>query len=338
MSTAESSGAPIVFSFGDVVSRTWNTYTTGSAGGFLLSQELAGSVWDKARAIDGPLARCRIVPVTQNSLRIPAFNESSRAAGSRWGGVTAIWEGKDDGQMAGNASNPALATLEIRPNRIYVLAAQSNDLLADAPALNATLDYAASQEIAYSLTEAMIVGLGIKGPLGVINAPSTIRVSRAGSNAVATADIDTMWSRLWPYCRRNAVWMCNDDTLLKVDQAATTGGWPSNLYMPQGMFGNPFPLLKGRPLLPVEPCPSLGATGDLIVGDWSQYCLGVRSDVSGYPDIEGSIERMASSHLYFDTDQTVFRFKLRVDGKPIWTQPVTIADGSQTAGPFVVLQ
>jgi HK97 family phage major capsid protein len=208
------------------------------------------------------------------------------------------------------------------------------------------LSYSSKQEIQYEVVDAMINGRGDVRPLGVINAPCSIKVTRAGSGAISQLDVDTMWSRQWGFCRRNAVWMCSDDTLLKLDAVATAStGWPANIYLPQGYGGNPFPLLKGRPVLPVEQCPALGSTGDLILADWSQYGLVARSatssDDSGmelsYGLLDSFVEQKSSDQFYFDTDSMVFRYKLRIDGKPLWKQAVTIADGSQTASPFVVL-
>ncbi|MDR3582587.1 MAG: phage major capsid protein [Candidatus Pacebacteria bacterium] len=346
MTTAQS-GNPIVRYFADVT-RALNTYGGGANGGFLLDTELFQSVWDKARAIDGPLARCLFLTTNKHEAEWPALDETSRVAGSRFGGIKVRWQGTtDDKSATPDASQPAAAMIKFVPKRAMVFSTPfSNDLLADAPLVERMLDYAASQEIQYAVVESMINGKGITHPLGVIAANSSIQVTRNGSNNIAQADVDTMWSRLWPYCRRNAAWMCNDDTLLKLDAVATTTGWPANLYMPMGMYGNPYPLLKGRPLLPVEQCPALGTQGDLIVGDWSQYALVARTvDNNGDPDMSvtcGSlgefVETRSADEFMFDTDSTVFRFKFRVDGSPLWRQPVTIADGSQTAGPFVVLK
>jgi hypothetical protein len=266
----------------------------------------------------------------------------------------------------------------LTPKRLLIFSTPfSRDLLDDAEATAGMLEYAAGQEINFSVVDAMINGQGITHPLGVIKAPSTITVARATPSTISQADIDNAWSRLWPYCRRNAIWICSDDTLLKIDAAATTLGWPAATYLPQGVGGNSFPLLKGRPLLPVKQCPALGTTGDLILGDWSQYGLVVRRAgvsnaapseatvfvpnapqrrpdgttipdspeinatvfdfMGGVPLSTSAVESTSSEHFYFATDSVAARYKLRADGAPLWKQPVTLANGSQTAGPFVVI-
>lgn len=342
MSTATRSGAPELTSFA-AVSRAMNTTSTGSNGGFILSVELARQIWDKAREVDGPLSRCLFLTTTKNEFNLPAFDESSRATGSRWGGIRAHWEGSDYANLTPYLSDPATAIVPFNPERCIVYSQMSNDLLDDAELAESALSYAAHYDIRFSLVDAMINGLGIKRPLGVIKAPATVTVTRAVSADIAVADVNSMWSKLYGPCRRNAIWLTNDDTLLKLDATATTAGWLSNIYLPQGMYGNPYPLLKGRPVIACEQCPALGQPGDLILGDWSQYGLCARS-VDGAPDIGMSylplasvIEARSSDEKFFDTDQTAFLWKLRVDGKPMWRKQMTIADGSQTCGPFCIL-
>jgi HK97 family phage major capsid protein len=355
MSTAPSGIDAAVRLFGDIsrsivdrdapeaVRRGWNTYGGGPNGGFLLDTDLIGGIFDKARAIDGPLARCLLLPTTKHTAEWPVFDETSRANGSRLGGIKGRWQGTtDDQSMTPYASQPSVAMNQFVPKRFTILSQPySRDLLEDAPIAEAALEYAARQEVRYEIVNAMINGQGATHPYGVLNSPSTIAVSRATPSTISQADVDNAWSRMWGFSRRNAVWLANDDTLLKIDAVATTLGWPAATYLPQGVAGNPYPLLKGRPLLPCEQCAVLGSTGDLILGDWSQYALVVRTvddeATLSYASPEAFIEKRSADQFMFDTDSIVFRFKIRIDGMPLWKKPITIADGSQTASPFVVI-
>ena len=216
-------------SFGSLV-RNLNTYSTGANGGYLLSTELASSAWDKARAIDGPLQRCRAFTVGVNSLDVPALDETSRVTGSRLGGVRAYWEGNtDDADLAAFATQPAAALIAFNPRRLIVQAQPlSNDLLADSSIAEALVDEAAAQELNYAVVEAMLLGDGISSPLGIANAPCTIVASRSTPNSITTTDIDAMWSSMWPFSRRNAAWYCSDDTLQVLDAAATDAPEPAS--------------------------------------------------------------------------------------------------------------
>lgn len=340
-----------------LVERAWNTYTSGANGGYLIDWGLAQMVWDKARAIDGPLQRCRVFRTGKHSFRLPATSESSRAAGNRLGGLQAYWVGQEDDlswTRAGTATaygstEMKLASIDFTMQRCLVYSTPfSNDLLSDSDLVEDMLSYGAHLDIAYVVVDAMINGKGMGEPLGVINAPSSVQVTRNTSSNVKYQDIDAMWSKLWPFCQRSAVWHCSSDTLANIDAAATAFNWPLTYYLPMGAADNPYPLMKGRPVLVVEQCAVLGTKGDLILGDWSQYGLAVRQvkdamDGSGFEMAvglpSGTVESTYTAHKLFDTDQCLFRWKFRADGKPMWPSTVAIADGASSfsQGPFCVL-
>ena len=339
------------------VERAWNTYTSGANGGYAIDWGLAQLVWDKARAIDGPLQRCRVFRTGKHSFRLPAIYESSRAAGSRLGGLQAYWVGQEDDlswTRAGTATaygstEPDLASIDFTMQRCLVFSTPfSNDLLDDSDLVEDMLSYTAHLDIAYVVVDAMINGKGMGEPYGVVNAPSSVLVTRNTSSNVKYQDIDAMWKSLWPFCQMNAIWTACSDTIANIDAAATAFNWPSTYYMPMNSYGNPYALIKGRPLIPVEQCAVLGTKGDLILGDWSQYGLAVRQvkdamDGSGFEMAvglpSGTVESMYTAHKLFDTDSCRFRYKFRADGKPMWPSTVAIADGASSLvqGPFVVL-
>jgi HK97 family phage major capsid protein len=91
------------------------------------------------------------------------------------------------------------------------------------------------------------------------------------------------------------------------------------------MIGAPTNSAKGRPVITVEQSPALGTPGDIVLADLSQYCIVAKPPANA-----------VSAHVLFLADQTVFRFVLRVDGKPKWTTPVTPFNATSTRSPFVV--
>lgn len=327
--------------------RAWNTYSGGASGGYLLDVELARIVWDKARAIDGPLNRCRYFRTIKHEFWLPTFNESSRVTGSRWGGVRAYWKGqKDDNTLS--QSKPGIGRVDFQIQDLYIYSEPfSNDLIDDAPLVEDLLTYAAHQEIMYAVTDVMLNGKGEASPLGILNAPATVSVTRNTGSAIKYQDIDDMWSKLWGPCRRNAVWHCTDSVIDAIDQVATAFNWPESMYQPSGSTSCPYPMIKGRPVITVETLPAVGTFGDLVVADWTQYaiCVHVPDVADPGPTMElafGSpsmgIEQSFTGHKNFNTDESIYRFKARLDGKPLWAQKVTLADGSgQQNGPFVAL-
>jgi HK97 family phage major capsid protein len=82
-----------------------------------------------------------------------------------------------------------------------------------------------------------------------------------------------------------------------------------------------------RPVIFTEKTEPLGAKGDIMLADFSQYVVGLRSEMR----FDTSI------HVHFDTDELLARLIERHDGQPLWNEPLTLADGSTTVSPFVVL-
>ena len=96
-----------------------------------------------------------------------------------------------------------------------------------------------------------------------------------------------------------------------------------------------------------EACPTLGTPGDLICADMTQYWLvihrpkpakepGMTFSVGVVPDEfhqglialpEQSVESTISDQFLFDTDELIIKYKLRADGKLIWTSPITNING-----------
>lgn len=113
-----------------------------------------------------------------------------------------------------------------------------------------------------------------------------------------------------------AVWIANESTLPQLCSMALsvgTGGVP--VFMPaNGAAGVPYNTLFGRPLIFNKHASTLGTVGDIILGDWSQYLVGMKAGQGAAGKFDSSI------HLKFDADQTAFRFVFRIAGAPWWPQ------------------
>ena len=131
-------------------------------------------------------------------------------------------------------------------------------------------------------------------------------------------------------CRDKAVWLINQDVepqLFTMTLGVGSGGVAT--YMPPGgLSGKPFATLMGRPVMPVEWCPTLGTVGDIVLADLSQYVT----------INKGGLDSAMSIHLRFDYDEMAFRFIFRVDGQPWWSSALTPFKGSNSQSCFIVLQ
>jgi HK97 family phage major capsid protein len=307
-----------------------------SEGGALIPPLLAKQLW--SRAGNYPLLTdfFDLLPLAQgNRIVIPAVLESSRAS-TRSGGTVGYWEA----EAAQHTSTfPRTRGLELKLKKLTVRIPATQEVLEDsAGAIELLLDRAAPEEIAFKLNDALINGPGAGMPLGILAAPATIVVDKEGSQTAATvnrANISKMWARLYGPSRRNAVWLANQDVEDQLDSlfiAAATGSPSGQMTYAAPANGSPYATLKGRPLIPVESCATLGTVGDIILADLTQYVGAVRS---------GGVRRAASIHVRFDFDETVFVYSLRCDFQPYWDAPLTPAKGAATPAtqsPFIALQ
>lgn len=265
-----------------------------------------------------------------NSIKMPGIDETSRADGSRWGGMQAYWT--EEGG-SGTGTKPQFKRIGLELHKLMALAYMTDEQLNDTPVVESIVRMGFAEEFGFKLDDAAINGDGVGKPLGVLNSNALVTVAKETGQAAATIvfeNIVKMWSRLWARSRRNAVWFINQDVepqLYALSLAVGTGGVP--VYMPaNGLSGQPFGTLFGRPVVPIEHCATLGTVGDIILADMSQYW---RIQASGGPQYATSI------HVQFTTDETAFRGTLRTDFRPLWLEALTPYKGSNTVSPFVAL-
>lgn len=279
----------------------------------------------------GQLAgRVRRIPLSSNSngVKIPAVNESSRADGSRWGGVRAYWTAEG---ATITSSQMTFRNVELNLHKLTALVYVSDELLQDAAALESYVSQAVSEELAFKLDDAILNGTGVGQPQGILNAAALVSVSKeTGQQAatIVTENMVKMYARMWPGSQMRGVWFHNVDVLPQLmTTGVQVGVGGSTVFMPAGgISGQPFNTLFGRPMVGIEQAATIGTVGDILFLDMSQYLL-----------IERPVQTAMSIHVQFLTDQTVFRFVYRVDGQPGWHSALTPKNGSNTLSPFISL-
>ena len=303
-----------------------------SEGGFLVQTDHVAELLKRTYETGALTGRVRRIPVSANAngLTINAVAETSRATGSRWGGIQAYWL-----QEAGTKTptNPEFRQMELKLKKLIGLCYATDELLQDTAALENIIQQAFTEEFGFMLDEAIFRGTGVGQPLGILNSPSLVTVDAEPGQAADTVlyeNIVNMWSRAWGRGRANSVWLINQDIepqLHTMSLAVGVGGVP--VYMPAGgASASPYGTLFGRPVIPIEQASTLGTAGDIVLADLSQY---LTID-------KGGIQQASSIHVQFLTDQTAFRFVYRVDGQPVWNAPLTPAQGTNALSPFVALE
>ena len=302
-----------------------------SDGGFLVAPEFSSEILVTAHDTSLVYNLTRKIPLsdTTNALKIPGIDETSRADGSRWGGVQMHWQGE---AAALSASKPKFKLIELITKKLTGLYYATDELLADARALGSIVQQAFGEEMGFKLDDACIRGNGAGQPLGILNAACLVSVAKETGQAATTIvyeNVLNMRLRMYARSRPKAVWFVNQDCeaqLYSMSLKVGTAGAP--VYLPPGgAAADPYSRLFGAPVIPIEQCDTVGTKGDIIYADFSQY---VTVD-------KGDMQSAVSMHVRFLTDEQTFRWIYRVDGQPIWKSALTPFKGSNTLSPFVVL-
>lgn len=255
------------------------------------------------------------LPYGVESMTFPADAETSRADGSRAGGIRGYWK-SELGQMT--ESRPTFREVKLEPKELYVFVYASDKLLRNAPMLEQYMSRKAIEEIRFKVEDAIINGTGSGQPKGIMPSACTVDVAKdAGQDAdtITRTNIQGMWQRLLPQAQARGVWLYDQSCstqLSSITLPVGTGGVP--LMMPAGgLSGAPYGTIFGRPAMPSEYCGAVGDNGDLIFADFGAYALALR----------GGVQSAMSIHLKFDFNQTAFRFLFEVDGQPWLASAIT---------------
>lgn len=304
---------------------------TPTDGGHLIqtdfATDLTGRLFDGGRL----LQQVKRIPISANAngLVLNVVDETSRATGSRWGGVQVYWGSEAD---TATAKKPKFRRMELGLGKLLGLFYATDELLMDAPALEAVAMQAFNEEFIFTLEDAFIRGDGTGKPQGILNAAATVSIAKETGQAAATIvteNIQKMFYAMRPANMPNAKWYINVECMKQLNQMTQVvgvGGVPVFLP-PGGLTAAPYGTLMGKEIVPLEYCAALGTVGDIIFADWSQYIM----------IDKGAMQSASSVHVKFLTDEMTFRFTYRCNGMSAWNSAITPYKGSQTQSPFITL-
>lgn len=303
----------------------------GADGGFMLQPTFSYSLLEAGMNAATIAPRCNKFPIGANSnyIELPKVNETSRANGSRWGGIQLYWAGEGDQRTA---SKPKFEMLTLRPHKLSGLVYLTEELIADVTVLENFVRKAFTEEFAFVIDDAIIRANGVGKPLGILESDATVTVAKEAGQTAATVvpqNLAKMLARLPAKSVPNSVFYYNQDVLPSLlTMTITSGTSVVPVFLPGGTLANrPYNTILGQPAFPLEQCETLGTEGDIILGDFSKYLLSTRGD----------LQIASSIHVRFLFDEMVMKFTWRVDGQPENSVAKTPARGSNTQSPFVTL-
>lgn len=344
----------------EFIKRTGTESISGGATyGFAVKPEWYGSLFEIPIEQQAFVSGAFQVPIG-NSLEFkwPALDQYSPPTTA--GGITqsAIYGGFQlsyKGEVTQRAyTDAALSMINFKIVDLTGITALSRDLIADNYiAMDAMAQRVFARGFQWMEDYMSIQGPGIGKPQGFLNAKALIagggsaNTTRYAASTIVYDDLAWMVSVLHSSCWNRARFIVNTTTIPKLMAIKDGGG--TYVYNPNALISQamqpsvigqssvdlaalvtrPVGTLLGFPLYVSEKVPVLGTQGDISLVDPSQY---------GYAKRQG-LEVGLSEHFLFDTDQIVYRFKLRHDAKSLWRDAYTQADGSSTkVSPFVTLK
>lgn len=303
-----------------------------SAGGFLVFEEFMPKI--NQIALEGAIVRNNnpmIIPMKSDTLNIPRIDETSHKEHIR-GGVRFDWTAEE---KLKTEVQPAFGNTKLTAYEGAGFTVVSNALLADsAIALAPFIQTCFGEAKQFYEDLAFINGSGVGQPLGFLNSTALVAVTRQAVGAIRWGDIASIWAQILPSSRKRGIWLLNHEVLPELikmvaenDAPAKQAGHVIWVNPQQGAAGQVPGTILGRPYFESEKVPALGSAYDMGFYDLGFYIIGDRQTLT--------ID--ASTHVYFTSNRTAWRFVIRVAGRPWIESPLTPLNGTKKLSPFVAL-
>lgn len=305
----------------------------GADGGIAVPPDFREMIINAVQGQDSLLPRTRQLTTSTNSITMPI---NAVAPWDNTQGIT-VHRVLEAGQKP--PSKPALQGKQLTVHKSVVLVPVTDELLEDAPALNAYMNSHIPEIFAHEINDLLINGQGAANneAEGIMNSGERIEVAAGGATAgtpVTHEMIKNMWSRMYAPWRREAVWLMHQDiegclsTIPFNNAPAASPAYP--IFLPMGSIaGTPHATLMGRPIVSCMECQAPGTPGDIILWSPDRYLSVTR---------RGGIKSDVSIHVWFDFDITAFRFVLRIGGCSMLNAPITQRNGGNELSSIVTAE
>jgi HK97 family phage major capsid protein len=307
-----------------------------SDAGFLVAPNQAGTIIQRAYDTGEILKLVTRQPIGEgfNGITLPAIDETSRADGSRYGGIASAWVGQGVGTTAGR---PKFRLMDLKLKKILAFVYGTDELNQDAVAFEAWVNRNLPLELSFRIEDAVVNGDGSNKPVGLLNSGAAVTVTRNTASRVFYEDVSGMWKRMWAPLRKTSVWLIDQSVEQDLEQMSIgigTAGVLAPIYKPAGISVGPDgtqgyspATLYGRPILTTEYGANIGTVGDIILTNLGEYTL----------IDKGGVQQAVSMHVAFLTDENVYRFTYRADGQLNWSAALTPKSGGASLSPVVTL-
>jgi len=304
------------------------TGAVGARGGFLVPPEFLNQLYSVSPMETPVAARASRLPMRRRTLSIPVIDQTGTTAGvPHWfGGIQAYWTSEGGTKTQ---SEPTFRQVTLTARKLICYSRTTDELLDDSAIglesfLAGEMGFAGA--IKWYTEYAFLQGTGAGQPLGIINAGCTITENADASPPAPASiynDLVAMMESFLPGA--SGIWFINQRHMSDLLTMNGPTGNASYLWG-NAVSGAPNTLL-GYPVVWTEKLPGPGTAGSILLADPKYYLIGERQATT----VESTnVER-------FQYDETSWRAVHRVDGQPWLSAPLTLADGTSTVSPFVIL-
>lgn len=298
-----------------------------SDGGFLVPEILRADLLRLALERAVVRSRARVIPMDSLTVSFPTVDQTSNVS-SVFGGVIGYWT--EEGATL-QESQPRFGRVKLEAHKLVLYTEVPDELLRDSqPSMEAFISDIFPEALAWYEDVAFFIGGGVGEPLGFLNAPATISVTRsttvAGSN-VEWVDIANMYSRMLPQSLDRAVWIVSPEVLPSLLTMELPGNVAPVMINTNGGQGAPVMNMLGAPIIVSEKARQVGTAGDINFVDFGFYLIGDRQAMTA----------KQSEDYKFQNDVTAFKITERLDGRPWLKSAITPQNNGDTLSPFVNL-
>lgn len=294
-------------------------------GGFLVPSGFIPNLMAISPEGDPTAGLVQNVPMATPSIKIPVRTDKTHTT-SVSGGLVVYRRSET---QAVTATRTSFEQVQLDATPMMGLSYASEELLTDsAISFAALIERGFRDEFSAKILYEKIHGTGAGTLEGVLLADCTVSVAKETGQAADTItyqNLVKMRARSWGYSR--AIWLYNQDCLpqlMQIYQPIGTTGVP--MWQTSARDGEPDRLF-GRPAYASEFLATIGDTGDILLGTWSEYLYGVRQQ----------LESAESMHVRFEYNERTFRFLMRNAGACWWRAAMTPKKSAATLSPFVKL-
>lgn len=301
--------------------------TVPSDGGFLIPEFLRSELLRVPTEKGVVRSRARVVPMETLTVPYPMIDSTSNAS-SVHGGITGYWT-EEGGTLTDSA--PTFGRIELTAKKLTLYSEIPNELFQDSIiSLEQFMSQSYPEALLWFEDVAFTDGNGVGQPLGYINSPAAVSITKEAGQPAATIlweNIVKAYSRMLPSSIGSAVWVCHIDTLPELaTMALSVGTGGSAIWIGDGGGEDAPPMrILGRPVVFTEKVSTVGTAGDINFVDFGYYLIGDRM----------AMQMSTSTEFKFGNDKTAMRLIERVDGQPWIKSAITPRKGSNTLSPFV---